>query len=199
MRMNAPVRRIYVLVAAAMLLGAGWAKKVDGRKVKNLHEVTPTLFRGAQPDAKGIQTLKSLGIKTIVNLRALHSDKKLVAGTGLDLVEIDFEPWKGPKRADLLDFLKVVTDPARCPCYVHCKHGSDRTGTAVAAYRMVVQRWDKEEAIREMQDGGFGFHGKVYKHVLNYPEFLRKLDENKLREELGLNGRPDQRGPTKSE
>lgn len=38
------------------------------------------------------------------------------------------------------------------------RHGSDRTGTMCALYRIAVQGWSKEDAIREMTAGGFGFH-----------------------------------------
>ena len=45
------------------------------------------------------------------------------------------------------------------PFFVHCQHGSDRTGVCIAAYRIVVQGWTKQDAIREMTGGNYGFHG----------------------------------------
>jgi len=41
---------------------------------------------------------------------------------------------------------------------VHCLHGADRTGTMCAVYRMVVEGWSKEDAIKELTEGGYGFH-----------------------------------------
>ena len=72
----------------------------------------------------------------------------------------------------MLAFLRVVADPARVPVFVHCSHGADRTGAMTAAYRVVVQGWDKEEAIREMIQGGFGYHTLWD----NLPATIRKLD-----------------------
>ena len=37
--------------------------------ILNFGKINDHLFRGAQPDAPGIQSLKRLGIKTIINLR----------------------------------------------------------------------------------------------------------------------------------
>jgi protein tyrosine/serine phosphatase len=53
--------------------------------------------------------------------------------------------------------LAIVTDPARQPVFVHCRRGSDRTGTAVAVYRICVEGWSREAAIDEMVNGGFRF------------------------------------------
>ena len=61
-------------------------------------------------------------------------------------------------EAEVLAFLRTVIKPENAPVFVHCRNGSDRTGTMVAAYRVVVQGWSKEAAIREMRDGPFGFH-----------------------------------------
>ena len=44
------------------------------------------------------------------------------------------------------------------PVLVHCLHGSDRTGTIVAMYRIVEQGWTREAAIAEMTGGGYGYH-----------------------------------------
>ncbi|MEN1377800.1 tyrosine phosphatase TpbA, partial [Pseudomonas aeruginosa] len=42
------------------------------------------------------------------------------------------------------------------PVLMHCKHGNNRTGLFAAMYRIVVQGWDKQAALEEMQRGGFG-------------------------------------------
>ena len=71
-----------------------------------------------------------------------------------------------------MEFLKVATDPKRQPVFVHCQHGADRTGTMCAIYRLVEQGWSKDEAIREITDGGYGFHS-VWQNLIKY---LRNLD-----------------------
>lgn len=60
----------------------------------------------------------------------------------------------------------------------------------VAAYRMVVQGWTKEEALTEMRQGGYGF-SPVWQHLLSY---VAKMDVVKLRHEAGLAGGEQQFG-----
>jgi len=79
-------------------------------------------------------------------------------------------------------FLKVVSDPARQPVFVHCRHGSDRTGTMCAVYRIVVQGWSKGEAVLEMTRGGFGFHTNFE----NLVQYVEKMDVEAIRQKAGL-------------
>jgi hypothetical protein len=51
-----------------------------------------------------------------------------------------------------------------------------------AIYRVVVEGWSKEDAIREMEDGGFGFH-RIWG---NLPEWIRDLDVDAIRDEAGI-------------
>ena len=158
-----------------------WAVPIAAEGLPNLHRVNGQLYRGAQPTAEGFRQLEKMGIKTVVNLRSFHSDRKRLRGTGLAYESIDMKAWHA-ENEDIIEFLKIVTDPARQPVFVHCQHGADRTGTVCAVYRIVVQGWDKEDAIREMQDGGFGFH-KIWRGL---PKYIRKLDVAAIRKKIGL-------------
>jgi hypothetical protein len=53
---------------------SNWAQPVKLDGAPNLHKVTDKLYRSAQPSAEGMKNLKNLGIKTIINLRAFHSE-----------------------------------------------------------------------------------------------------------------------------
>ena len=95
----------------------------------NLHKVSDDLYRGAQPTEEGVRQLKALGIKTIVNLRTLHSDRDEIGEThDVDSKRIATQPW-AVTNDDIVRFLRIVTDPNRTPVYVHCQRGADRTGT----------------------------------------------------------------------
>ena len=135
---------------------AAWAKPIRLEGVPNLYQVSDTLYRSAQPSGIGIQNLTNLGIRTVVNLRTFHADPSLVS-TNLLFEHIYMKTWH-PEREDAVRFLQIVTDPKRTPVLVHCQYGADRTGTMCALYRIVVQGWSKKDAVREMTDGGFGFH-----------------------------------------
>jgi protein tyrosine phosphatase (PTP) superfamily phosphohydrolase (DUF442 family) len=160
---------------------AAWAQPVALAGVPNLHKVSEGLYRSAQPTAEGMRNLKALGIRTVINLRAFHSDRDELGDSALASEHLSMKAWH-PERDEAVRFLRIVTDPARTPVIVHCQHGADRTGTLCAVYRIVVQGWTRQEALREMTEGNFGFHA-VWK---NLPKWIRKLDLEAVRKEAGI-------------
>ena len=158
-----------------------WAKPIKASGLPNFHKVSDQFYRGEQPFPEGFPELKKRGIKTVINLRAFHSDKGNIAGTGLAYESSSFNTWH-PEEEDMIKFLKIVTDKEKEPVFVHCQHGSDRTGTMAALYRMAVQGWPADEAIKEMKEGGFGFH-TVWQ---NLEPFLRGLKIEELKAKAGI-------------
>jgi protein tyrosine/serine phosphatase len=149
--------------------------------VPNLFRVSPRLYRGAQPSAEGMRELQALGVKTVVNLRWLHSDRDEIGALGLGYEHIHMQAWHAEDE-DVIRFLRIATDPAKQPVFLHCQHGSDRTGTMIAIYRMAVEGWTVDEAIDEMMRGGYGFHSMW----TNLTAYLRELDVERIRREAGI-------------
>jgi len=174
----------FAVVASAADRDARWATRLEQRGLPNLHRISENLYRCAQPTAEGLAAAEKLGIKTVISLRGFHSDEDEVNGTKLKTERIRFHTWH-PEDEDVLRFLKLVTDTNAGPFLVHCQHGADRTGTMVAIYRMAVQGWKKDDAIKEMTEGGFGYH-TVWSNLIRY---LKKLDVDALRKKAGL-GKP---------
>jgi protein tyrosine/serine phosphatase len=167
---------IFFLFATAMCAVAqpasqrspDWARQMIVPGITNFYQVTTNLYRGAQPTADGMRQLKRLGIKTVISLRALHSDKDVVDGTGLKSVRLEMTPLH-VNEDEVVDFLKVVTDTNNLPAFVHCQRGADRTGTMCAMYRIVVCGWTKQQALQEMEQGGFHF-SPVWQDLVNFVE-----------------------------
>jgi protein tyrosine/serine phosphatase len=143
-----------------------WAETVKKDSLKNMYKVTDNFYRSAQPSAAGMSELKKMGIKTIINLRRHHTDKDELSGIDIESIHIPINTWH-MKDKYVIEFLKIATDPTKQPILLHCKHGSDRTGTMCAMYRIVIQNWNKDDAIKEMQKGGFGYH-KIWKNLIKY-------------------------------
>lgn len=160
---------------------AAWAKLVLQAGVPNLHKITTNLYRSAQPTAEGMQNLKKMGIKTVINLRSFNSDSDEVGNTGLIREHIFMKAWH-PERKEVVRFLQIVTDEKRYPILFHCQHGADRTGIMCAIYRIAVQGWSREEAIREMKEGGYGYH-TIW---VNLPTWLDELDIESIKKEVGI-------------
>jgi protein tyrosine/serine phosphatase len=188
-----PVRKVTALLATFLVLCASLslavetnspAIKIERPGMTNLHRVSAGLYRSAQPGAQGFSEIEKLGIKTVINLRAFHSDKdELPRGRRLDLKleQINFNAWH-PENEDVVRFLKIVTDTNRGPVLVHCYYGADRTGTMIAFYRMAVEGWTKQQAIAEMTGDRYGFH-EVFSNLVH---FIEKADVPALKKKAGL-------------
>ena len=164
-----------------------WAQPVGKTQLHqglpNLFQVSPVLYRSAQPTAEGLNLLNqnlavSYGlpkeIKTVVNLRNNEGDGALVVPTGVRYDQIPFDTWQ-VKETDVVRFLKIVRNPNNQPVLLHCKHGADRTGMMTAIYRIVEQGWRKQDAIAEMTQGGFGYH-PIWSNLIRYIEHMDVAD-----------------------
>lgn len=154
---------------------ANWAQPLKKPGLKNLYKVNDNLYRGACPTVEGFKSLQELGIKTIVNFEAFHTDEDEIAesGTSFYYRPIRMTAWDISDE-NMLEFLEIATDPSNYPVFVHCQHGSDRTGVAIAMYHIFVEGWSKEAAIDELRNGGYGFHF-VWQNIV---EYLKELDES---------------------
>ena len=128
-----------------------------------------------------MKNLKAVGIETVINLRSFHSDRDKIGNIALACESISMKAWHAEEE-DAVKFLKIVTNPKRGPFLVHCQHGADRTGTMCVLYRVAVQGWSKEEALKEMVEGGFGFHG-IWKNLI---QWIDGLDVERIKRRAGI-------------
>lgn len=134
-----------------------WAAPMQVKGLPNLFQVTPDLYRSAQPDETGMANAKKMGIKTVLSLRSSNKDPSLSAGTGLTLRRVPLATWDISDE-EIIAALSIIHSSPK-PVLVHCLHGADRTGLIIAMYRMVFQDWSKEKAKDELLHGNYGFHG----------------------------------------
>jgi len=126
--------------------------------IGNFGEVSPTYFRGEQPEGADYATLAAFGIKTVIDLQAdgEANEKGLVEKAGMTFHRIPMTTRTAPTTAQIAEFLKLVNDPANQPVYVHCAGGRHRTGVMTAIYRMTHDSWTSEQAFKEMKQFKFG-------------------------------------------
>lgn len=147
---------------------ARWAQPVNRPGLPNLHKVSDTLYRSAQPTPEGMTNLVAMGIKTVINLRKFHSDTDEIGKLNLTPHRIPINTWD-LEFDQAKTFLTLVADTNNAPVLVHCLHGADRTGAMIALYRVAREGWTVEEALEEMTRGGYGYHA-VWR---NLPTFIR--------------------------
>lgn len=156
---------------------AQWAQPVGTQY--NLHQMTPTLYRSALPDAKALALLQQLQIGTVINFLPESDDSWLPPGN-IARVQQAYRT-NHVDDADIIAALRAIrTAEAEGPVLMHCKHGSDRTGLIAAMYRVVIQGWSKDEAISEMTQGGFGEND----HFKDGVRYMMHADVDKIREAL---------------
>src|SRR5687767_15649915 len=82
-------------------------------KIKNFGQMDERYYRGAQPLPDDYQSLKDLGIDTVIDLRNDPTDyeKSAVEAIGMKYVNITMSGWKYPKAEYIKQFLKLIHDP----------------------------------------------------------------------------------------
>ena len=155
--------------------------------LENFSSFGPGLYRGARPEELGFQDLKKLGIKTVIDLQGgdrkdrdfgdiaemievgetrdwIRFEKKMVESMGMRFVNIPIDSLDAVNNREgkgLGKVLSMMNDPQNQPVYIHCEHGADRTGLAVALFRVYFQNWTKQAAHDEMVE-----HGHNWLHQL---------------------------------
>jgi protein tyrosine/serine phosphatase len=153
-----------ISTALALLIAASAIRAQDEIKYKelpNFHQVNANLYRGGQPKEGGFERLASLGIKTVINLRdadgQARAEEKLARAAGLHYFNIPLDTFGKPGDEKIDSVLALLNASENQPFFVHCKRGSDRTGTVIAIYRISHDGWTSEQAKAEAKRYGIGF------------------------------------------
>lgn len=137
--------------------------------IANFHEVRAGLYRGGHPDGAGLDYLKSLGVKTIVDLEVgdfieafpwdIDTELAEAKKRGITVVREPmsaFEPAASDRFDKQMDEIEaLLADASKGPIYVHCKHGQDRTGLVIGLERVLDEGWAPKDAYAEMLKLGF--------------------------------------------
>jgi len=124
----------------------------------NFALVAPGIYRGAAPTAEGLRRLKSMGVRTIIDLRIERRGQAEEAAAakrlGLNRLRLPMGR-EAPTSGQVKTFLATLADPTQRPVFVHCQHGADRTGAMVGIWRVTQQGWAFPQTWTEMRRYGF--------------------------------------------
>jgi tyrosine-protein phosphatase SIW14 len=136
------------------MAGLQGASIPDVPGVSNFHQVDEHVYRGAQPHGQGFEGLAKLGIKTVIDLRGERSEETAVERTGMHYVRLPWSGYKAPAEAQIEAVLSLLNDNSAWPVFIHCRRGADRTGTAIACYRIAHDHWTNQQALTEAKTFG---------------------------------------------
>ena len=129
--------------------------------VPNFQKVDDHVYRGAQPTEQGFKSLAKLGVQIVVDLRESGKrsrvEEKIVRAFGMEYVTVPMHGMQTPSNDKVAKVLALLEDTSTGPVFVHCQHGSDRTGAVIACYRIEHDRWNNDAALREAKSLGMSF------------------------------------------
>ena len=149
MRRFPPVVALIALVLSSACGGA--AAPDDGDVFANEQDlappiefVSPGIWRGRRPDTATLKQLKSMGVKTILDLEdsssAIKAEKPVVASLGMAFIS---EPMSGiwtPNDSEVSQIEAIMADQSRRPIFVHCQHGEKAEGQIAEEVRGKIER-----------------------------------------------------------
>jgi len=142
-----------------------FAGKIHIKGVKDAGKLNHHLYRGTQPNEKGLEELKKRGVTTIVDLRGefTHNSKherKQTEELGMKYILIPGNGWSPPSDKQMAEFFAAIAERPQQTIFIHCWLGGDRTGVFLAAYRIAFEHWTSAQALAEMHE----FHFKSFWH-----------------------------------
>lgn len=129
--------------------------------IQNGYKVDEFIWRGAQPDDAAWPLLAAAGCKSVIDLNSTgeeaDSQQHLALTHGLGWYGLGWNGILPPKQASVqhaVQLIDTLRDGLRVgvqltPVFIHCAHGSDRTGTLCAIWRMHHDGWDFDDAMAE--------------------------------------------------
>ena len=145
-----------IVLLLALLVACATLPSQNG--VPNLKQVEPGVWRGGQPTTSGWDYLKSIGVTNDVKLDTWRESKyawtdSYARKIGITVDDREISLMQQLIKVDGTNLMAAVND-IKPGTFVHCLRGQDRTGLAVALYRLKTG-WTKEAAENEMMTNGF--------------------------------------------
>ncbi len=127
---------------------------IDLPGLRNVVAFSEGLYSGSAPDPDegAFETLRSLGIRTIISVDGAQPEVELAARHGLRYVHLPIS-YNGMTEERKLEIARAVRDLPG-PIYVHCHHGKHRSAGAAGAAAVTLGRLTSEEAVSRMKVSG---------------------------------------------
>lgn len=131
---------------------------IDQVPIGHFSRVSGTIFRGGEPGDVGLEFIRGLGIKSIVDLRPTS---QVTSHECMNAKEYDLNYFNTPLSFFgmpdnvIAAVIAVSLHPVYQPIYVHCDEQQIRTSAVIGTCRVAVEGWSFDWAYQEMRDRGF--------------------------------------------
>ncbi|WP_406699201.1 hypothetical protein V5E97_10025 [Singulisphaera sp. Ch08] len=168
------------------------AQRVDVPGIENHFRLGPELYSGAQPEGRqGFESLKRLGVKTILSVDGARPDVEQARRLGLRYVHLPVG-YDGITQEQVVRLVKTA-QKLPGPLFVHCHHGKHRGPTAAALCVMATEGWDRGHARAWLEQAGTdpkykGLYATVDQFVTPSPQELEQVGREDLPEHAEVPG-----------
>ena len=150
-------RKAFGILAIAFLAALPLAAAPSAAEIEKFNTVSDRVATGGQPTAPQIASLAREGFHAIVSLREpseYDAAAEEAAAKQNKLIYVNIPVKSTDPRPEQVDaFLAALANPRVYPVFIHCA-----SGNRVAAFwmirRVLVEKWDVEDAEREAKLGG---------------------------------------------
>jgi protein tyrosine/serine phosphatase len=121
----------------------------------NTHQITPGVWRSAQPGPASIRRMARRGIKTIINLRGLRDcgsyrlQQAACKRHGIRLIDFPVQSRNCPAAQTIRAAGELFAN-IEYPVLLHCKSGADRAGLMAALLLTLKEGLPVEEATKQL-------------------------------------------------
>ena len=128
-------------------------KPMDYPGVHNVVAYADGLYSGSLPEGDaGFESLKQLGIKTVISVDGAQPDVDAATSRGMRYVHLPIG-YNGMSEARSLELARAVKDLPG-PVFIHCHHGKHRSAGATGAAAVRLNLATREQMLERMKVSG---------------------------------------------
>ncbi len=123
-------------------------------EIINFLQINDTVYTGGQPEADQFSLLRTLNVKTVINLAlptsedALQNEAEIVTLMGMTYIQIPVE-FTGPRQSELERFYKAIELSLNEPVFIHCVLNM-RVSVFIYLYRVNILKISPEKAWKDI-------------------------------------------------
>ena len=151
-------------------------EKLERPGLHNSFRIGDRLYSGSEPEGtSGFDSLKSLGIRTVISVDGAEPDIAKAHAAGLTYIHlpVGYDGIPDQRRLELVKAYTLATGPV----YVHCHHGRHRGPAACSVLMLATNDWSTETAQDWLRQAGTD---ERYRGLFGLPQLFRKPTDSQL-------------------